>query len=83
MELRAILVLLAGDPDARREEEIAHARRELEAALETLRLARATWSNPQSVDVEAVRRALDAAERQLDAARVRLRRALQDDPGTE
>ncbi|HUR70171.1 MAG TPA: hypothetical protein VM370_13085 [Candidatus Thermoplasmatota archaeon] len=75
--MRGLLALLAGEEDApTREEEILQARRELDAALEALRAARAAWSGPHTTQIEAVRSALDAAERQLDAARVRLQRAL-------
>lgn len=78
-ELRGLFVLLAGEGPgaaATRDEEIAKARLELDAALEALRAARSAWGNHHTMDIEAVRRALDAAERQLDAARVRLQRAL-------
>lgn len=58
------------------EAEIVAAQRELEAAVAALRAARAGWSSAHTIDVDTVRRALQAAERQLDAARARLKRAL-------
>lgn len=77
MSLRGFLTLLAGEErPPTRDEEIALARKELDAALDALRAARAAWSGPHVTDIEAIRRALDAAERQLDAARVRMQRAL-------
>jgi hypothetical protein len=78
MSLRGLVTLLAGEErEPTREEEVAAARRELDAALDALRAARAAWSGADTTDIEVVRRALDAAERQLDAARVRLQRALE------
>lgn len=59
-----------------RELEILAAQRELDEALAALRVARAGWTGPHTIDIESVRRALDAAERQLDVARARLQRAL-------
>lgn len=74
--LRLFFTLLSGDDqDLPAEEEIVVARRELEAALEVLRNARGAWAGRETVDVAAVRRALEIAERQLDRARVRLQRA--------
>lgn len=74
--LEGFLVLMSGeDPPADPEEEIRQATRELETAVEALRAARGKWSGAETVDVAAIRRALDLAERQLDAARVRLARA--------
>lgn len=67
--------LLAGD-EGSREDDIIQARRELDAALAALRVARASWQSPHTMDVDALRRALDLAERQLDAARIRLHRSL-------
>jgi multidrug efflux pump subunit AcrA (membrane-fusion protein) len=74
--LRPIVALLAGE-DRSREDEIAEARRELDEALAALRAARGAWESPHMMDIDALRRALDQAERQLDAARVRLHRALE------
>lgn len=77
MSIRGLITLLAGDdalPTA--EEDIAQARRELDEALGALRRARAGWSSALTMDADALRAALDQAERQLDAARVRLQRAL-------
>ena len=77
MSIRGILALLAGeDGEPTAEEDVAHARRELDAALEALRRARAEWATGDATDPEVLRKALDQAERQLDAARVRLHRAL-------
>lgn len=71
------MTLLTGeDPVRTPEQDVAEARRELDAALEALRRARAAWTAQEGGDMETVRRALDAAERQLDQARVRLQRAL-------
>lgn len=75
--IRGILALLSGeDREASRDEEIAQARRDLDEALASLRLARASWTSIHTIDVEALRQALDLAERQLDVARMRLHRAL-------
>ena len=75
-QLRAILALMSGDErELPADDEIAAARLELEAALEALRLARGAWSGLETVDISAIRRALETAERQLDRARVRLQRA--------
>lgn len=72
-----LTTLLSGeDREATREEDIAQARRDLDEALASLRLARASWASGHTIDAEALRRALDMAERQLDAARMRLHRAL-------
>ena len=73
--LRPFLALLSGREPSR-EEELQLARRELDEALTALRTARAAWQSPHTLDTEGLRRALDLAERQLDAARVRLHRAL-------
>lgn len=75
MTLRSFLTLLAGEEIDDSAEEVAKAREELEGALDALRRARGSWLGPETVDVAAVRRALESAERQLDAARVRLQRA--------
>lgn len=75
--IQGILALLSGeDREPSRDEEIAQARRDLDEALASLRLARASWSSAHTIDADALRRALDLAERQLDAARMRLHRAL-------
>lgn len=75
--LQGLLTLMAGeDRESTREEEIAQARRDLDEALASLRLARASWTSAHTIDADALRRALDMAERQLDAARMRLHRAL-------
>lgn len=76
--LRPLVALLAGD-DRSREDEILQARREVDEALAALRIARASWESPHTLDVDALRRALDLAERQLDSARVRLHRALRNE----
>lgn len=55
------------------ERELKHAVRALEDALDAVRRARRDGG---TLDVEAVRAALDAAEKQLQRAQVRLRRAL-------
>lgn len=74
--LRLFFTLLSGeDQDLPAEDEVQEARRELEAALAVLRNARGAWQGTETVDVGAVRRALETAERQLDRARVRLQRA--------
>lgn len=76
--LTTLLALMAGsDEDAAVDdgEEVAQARRDLESALATLRAARGAWTGAETIDVEAIRRALADAERQLDRARVRLQRA--------
>lgn len=74
--LRGLFVLMSGeDPPEDLDAEIQAATRELEAALQALRLARGRWSGAQTLDIAAIRRALDLADRQLDAARVRLARA--------
>lgn len=74
---QGLLTLLAGeDRESTRDEEIAQARRDLDEALASLRLARASWTSAHTIDPDALRRALDMAERQLDAARMRLHRAL-------
>lgn len=71
-----LVALLTGEgPLAAPEEEVSAARRDLEEALDALRRARASAGNVE-LDIEALRRALDTAQRQLDAARVRLMRAL-------
>lgn len=75
--IQGLFVLMAGeDREATREEEIAQARRDLDEALAALRIARSSWTSAHTIDVDALRRALDMAERQLDAARMRLHRAL-------
>ena len=75
--LQGLLALLSGeDREPTRDEEIAQARRDLDEALASLRLARASWSSIHTLDHDALRRALDLAEKQLDAARMRLHRAL-------
>ncbi|HET6403212.1 MAG TPA: hypothetical protein VFH78_01090 [Candidatus Thermoplasmatota archaeon] len=77
MSIRGIFTLLAGDDrEPTAEEDIAQARRELDEALAALRTARAGWSSAHTMDPDALRAALDLAERQLDAARQRLQRAL-------
>lgn len=74
---RGLVALLTGEePPGAREEEIAQARLELEEALDALRRARGNSESVETLDLEGLRRALDAAQRQLDAARVRLMRAL-------
>lgn len=78
MSIRGLLALLAGDdrpPTV--EEDIAQARRELDEALSALRAARGAWTSTHTIDADALRRALDLAENQLDAARLRLQRALE------
>lgn len=78
MSIRGLVTLLAVDePAPSPEEDIAQARRELDEALAALRSARAGWSSAHTMDRDALRAALDLAERQLDAARVRLQRALE------
>lgn len=75
--LRGILSVLTHASDATtREEDIDRARQEIEEALAVLSAARGQWSSAHALDVDAVRRALDLAERQLAEARVRLQRAL-------
>lgn len=77
-KLDGLIALLAGeDREPTPEEEVRQARRDLDEALAALRAARAAWSGPHASDPDALRRALDLAERQLDAARVRLQRALE------
>lgn len=77
VSIRGILALLAGDDrEPTAEEDILHARKELDEALDALRRARAGWSSMHTMDADALRAALDQAERQLDAARIRLQRAL-------
>lgn len=77
VSLRGLITLLAGDdPQPTPEEDIAQARRDLDEALAALRAARAGWASAHTMDAAALRAALDLAERQLDAARVRLQRAL-------
>lgn len=77
MSIRGLLALIAGDDrEPTPDEDIALARRELDEALAALRNARAGWSGIHPMDADALRRALDQAERQLDAARMRLQRAL-------
>lgn len=77
MSIRGLVVLFAADDrPPTPEEDIAQARRELDDALAALRRARAGWSSAHTMDPDALRAALDLAERQLDAARVRLQRAL-------
>lgn len=72
------MALLAGESATPSpEEDIADARRELDEALVALRTARAGWAGVETLDPEALRRALDLAEARLDAARVRLQRALE------
>lgn len=75
--LEKLFVLLSGDDTTSDvvEEEIRQATQELESALAALHAARGRWSGAQTVDLAAVKRALDLAERQLDAARVRLEKA--------
>lgn len=78
LDIRGLITLLAvedGEPPP--ENDIAQARRELDEALAALRAARQAWSGVHTGDPAALRRALDLAERQLDAARVRLQRALE------
>lgn len=78
LPLRGLIALLAGGArEPTSEEDIEQARAELDEALAALRRARAGWSSPHTLDAEALRQALDLAERQLDAARMRLQRALQ------
>lgn len=75
--IQALLTLMAGeDREPTRDEDIAQARRDLDEALASLRLARAAWTSVHTIDAEGLRRALDLAERQLDGARMRLHRAL-------
>lgn len=79
VSIRGLITLLAGDdapPTPTPEEDMAQARRDLDEALLSLRAARAGWSSAHTIDPDALRAALDRAERQLDAARVRLQRAL-------
>jgi len=77
VSIRGLFALLAGeDRELTAEEDILHARRELDEALDALRRARAGWSSVHTMDADVLRAALDQAERQLDAARVRLQRAL-------
>lgn len=73
-----MIALLTGeDHEPTSEEDVARARHDLDEALAALRAAREAWSESHTSDPEALRRALDLAERQLDSARVRLQRALE------
>ncbi|HEX2022675.1 MAG TPA: hypothetical protein VHH36_08170 [Candidatus Thermoplasmatota archaeon] len=81
MRLLGLISLLTGEDPAL--DEVTLARQELEEALETLRRARGAWTGPEGIDVAAVRRALDHAERQLDRARARLERAQRRARGEE
>lgn len=72
-QLRTIFALMSGERELS-DDEIAKVRLDLEAALDSLRRAREA-SAAISVDLDAIRRALASAERQLGRARMRCERA--------